>query len=593
MASVTVNPVPAITSVSVTCTPATILANQTSACAATLQGTGNFNTAVTWAASAGSITAAGVFTPPAVTTTTTVTITATSVQDSTKSGMASVTVNPVPITLTFITIPGITVSLGQQIPSADLSQYVRGGVPPFTYSLESQTTPDAINCSLNGPTLESDYAYQGGANTVTVKVIDSQQSSAQTTVAITVNAPIVAAPVYGIGFSPYANGQDPNMGSEISCDQITERMGIIAPYTTWIRSFGATGGLECIGNIAHKFGLKVCMQAWISRDTSANANEMDNLIAYAQNGDADCAIIGSEVLLRNDLPPSQLISYINQFRAAVPGIPVTTADVPLSLLNNPAVVNDCDLVFANPYPYWEGKDLSVAVAYLNAEDALLRNTYPNKEVIVAETGWPSGGNTVDSAVPSLDNAAYYFLDFESWARANKRKTFYFEAFDEAWKAAYEGPQGATWGIFDQYGVMKYGSDVFAGVTVADNWTCAAPPGGDGSPAIQFTSVPSIGSSASLQGQVWHVVTADYYVVVYIHVGVYGWWVKPYAASPLTIINCDGTWTTDIVTGGSDASADQIAAFLIPTSYSPPILLGAASLPADLNANAVASVTVSR
>src|ERR1035438_7995422 len=76
----TVNSVPTITSVSVTCAPSAIVANQTSSCTTTLQGTGNFNNAVTWGASMGSITAVGVFTPPGVTTTTTVTVTATSAQ---------------------------------------------------------------------------------------------------------------------------------------------------------------------------------------------------------------------------------------------------------------------------------------------------------------------------------------------------------------------------------------------------------------------------------------------------------------------------------------------------------------------------------
>ena len=141
--------------------------------------------------------------------------------------------------------------------------------------------------------------------------------------------------------------------------------------------------------------------------------------------------------------------------------------------------------------------------------------------------------------------------------------------------------------------MKYGSDVFAGKTTTDNWTCGAPPGGDGKPTVQFTDVPPKGSTDFLQGQVWHVDPAGFYIVVYIHVGPYGWWVKPYANSPLTLINCDGTWSTNIVTGGSDGSADEIAAFLIPVTYNPPILEGAASLPADLNTYAVASVTANR
>ena len=86
----------AITAVTITCSPATVVSGQTSQCTATVTGTGtNFNTAVSWGASAGSIDANGVFTAQAVTVATMVTITATSIQDSTKNASATVTVTPV------------------------------------------------------------------------------------------------------------------------------------------------------------------------------------------------------------------------------------------------------------------------------------------------------------------------------------------------------------------------------------------------------------------------------------------------------------------------------------------------------------------
>lgn len=79
-----------ITSIAVTCTPSTIGTGATSQCTATVQGTGNFSSTVTWSAAAGTINATGLFTAPA--TAGAATITATSTQDATKSGNASVTV---------------------------------------------------------------------------------------------------------------------------------------------------------------------------------------------------------------------------------------------------------------------------------------------------------------------------------------------------------------------------------------------------------------------------------------------------------------------------------------------------------------------
>jgi hypothetical protein len=83
-----------ITAVSVTCSPADVTADQTSLCSATVSGTGNVSLAVTWSASAGSVSSTGVFTAPPVSSSTSVTVTATSSQDNTKSGSATVIVNP-------------------------------------------------------------------------------------------------------------------------------------------------------------------------------------------------------------------------------------------------------------------------------------------------------------------------------------------------------------------------------------------------------------------------------------------------------------------------------------------------------------------
>lgn len=80
-----------ITSVSVSCTPSSIHPSQTSTCSAAFSGTGNYNNAVTWTATGGSITPGGVFTPSG---TGSATITATSVQDTSKSGSATVTIAP-------------------------------------------------------------------------------------------------------------------------------------------------------------------------------------------------------------------------------------------------------------------------------------------------------------------------------------------------------------------------------------------------------------------------------------------------------------------------------------------------------------------
>jgi hypothetical protein len=83
-----------ITSVTASCSPSTVSSGGTSQCSATVSGTGTFSSAVTWTTTAGTISGSGLLTAPTVTTSLVATVTATSVQDTTKSGTATVTVNP-------------------------------------------------------------------------------------------------------------------------------------------------------------------------------------------------------------------------------------------------------------------------------------------------------------------------------------------------------------------------------------------------------------------------------------------------------------------------------------------------------------------
>lgn len=287
--------------------------------------------------------------------------------------------------------------------------------------------------------------------------------------------------IHGLNFSPYIDGQDPNLGSEISEEQLRERMKIIAPYTNWIRSFGSSRGLEISGRIAHELGLKAALGAWISSDSDENKLQISNLITAANAGEADMLIVGSEVLLRKELSESNLVSYISQVKQEVSDIPIGYADVYGEILSHPSVIDAIDVVLVNYYPYWEGIGINQAVSAIHTWHQQVSSAANGKTVIVSETGYPSDGDQFGDAIPSSDNASLYFLNFVSWARASNISYFYFEAFDETWKAKYEGSQGAYWGVWDKNGNLKQDMiSVFNGEIMVDNWSSSIP-GGPGTP----------------------------------------------------------------------------------------------------------------
>ena len=396
----------------------------------------------------------------------------------------------------------------------------------------------------------------------------------------------------GIDFSPYEEGQSPDSGTQISLEQLRQRMNLMTPYSDWIRTYGCTLGLENAGQVGREFQFKTAIGAWLSSNSSANETEISNLIQAGKQGYVDLAIVGSETQLRGDLSEDQLLEYLARVKRELPGIPVTTADGYLQWVSHRRLFAAVDVVMVNYYPFWEGAALSNAIPTLDGWHRRLESLAGGKPVVVSETGWPSAGNTVGNAVPSAENASYYFLNFVSWALSNQVAYFYFAAFDESWKSVHEGALGAHWGIWDANGAMKTGMQrVFDGESVPDNWSGRAVPGGPGTPTINFVSVPTYGTADNLAGQVLHVPWADYAVAVYIYVS--GWWSKPTYANPLTPIQIDGRWTCDVTTGGFDQNATAFAAYVLPLDYSPPLLGGAGSIPADLENHAVASVYVTR
>jgi exo-beta-1,3-glucanase (GH17 family) len=222
-----------------------------------------------------------------------------------------------------------------------------------------------------------------------------------------------------------------------------------------VRTFSCTDGNERTPRLAHQLGLKTLVGAWLGTDRAKNEVELASAIEVARAGHADILAIGNEVLLRGDLTEAELVDYLGRARAALPGVPISYVDAYYLFTLHPRLVEACDVLSANCYPFWEYCALERALAYMKEMYARVERVAGGRPILISETGWPSAGTPVGEAVPSVDNALRYLLGTLEWTEAAGIPLFYFSAFDEAWKAGAEGDRGVSWGLWDQDGRPKY------------------------------------------------------------------------------------------------------------------------------------------
>jgi putative Ig domain-containing protein/putative glycosyl hydrolase len=164
-------------SVSVSPAIATLVSAGTKQFTATVKNTSN--SAVTWSANQGSVSASGLFTAPAVTINTVVTVTATSVADPTKSTGIAVTVTPKPVSPPLAIISTSLANVTASIPySATLVG--SGGTLPYSWSLFLGSVPTGLSLTSSTGALLGTTNQTGQFN-FTVELTDSSSPAQKVT----------------------------------------------------------------------------------------------------------------------------------------------------------------------------------------------------------------------------------------------------------------------------------------------------------------------------------------------------------------------------------------------------------------------------
>jgi hypothetical protein len=175
-----------VNSVSVQITPAdpSVVAGGRLQFAAVVSNTSN--TAVTWSASAGSVSASGLFTAPTSTSAKSVTVTASSAADSTahSSATATITSSVVPFSIATLTVPSAV-----EATAYSTSLTASGGQTPYQWKLLSGSLPSGLQLNATTGTL-SGSATQAGSFTFSVQSSDAAAHTAQQSLTLDVSTSV-------------------------------------------------------------------------------------------------------------------------------------------------------------------------------------------------------------------------------------------------------------------------------------------------------------------------------------------------------------------------------------------------------------------
>ncbi len=254
--------------------------------------------------------------------------------------------------------------------------------------------------------------------------------------------------IQGVAFSPFYAGQDPMYRKLPTDAQIDADLQLLSGKVTSVRTYSSLLSLGRVPQLAAKHRLKVTVGAWLDRQLSTNNLEVMAAIRLANaHSNVIRLVIGNESILRGDLDADQVAEQLDRVRAAVTQ-PVSTAEPWHVWISHPELASHVDFITVHLLPYWEGIPVEQGLNYVASRVALLQRTFPGKEIVIGEVGWPSDGRTREAAVASTSNEALFLRRFLRLAASEGYIYYLMEAFDQPWKAKYEGAVGAYWGIYN-------------------------------------------------------------------------------------------------------------------------------------------------
>ena len=275
-------------------------------------------------------------------------------------------------------------------------------------------------------------------------------------------APDWKGEIRGLAYSPSGLYSESGKDNDVTDEMIRRDLAQLSKMTGRIRTYTVDYNQDRVPYIAKEFGMKVSLGLWLRGDKTYNEGEIARAIkTIADNpGTIDRVFVGNEAVgVRAELTAREVSDYIKRVKAAIgnPAVQVGTAEVWPTWLTEPELAEGADFVGIHLLPYWEGVSYDKSMEYITSSFDQIAKLYPDKKIVIGETGWPSDGRVKKGSVPSPAFEAAFLRKFFELAERKNYDYYVMEAYDQPWKGAagHEGAVGAFWGMLDADGNAKF------------------------------------------------------------------------------------------------------------------------------------------
>jgi len=282
----------------------------------------------------------------------------------------------------------------------------------------------------------------------------------------------------GICYSGYREGQSPIEGIFPTFNQVYEDLQILEGEFSYIRLYDLTPLTYTVLEVIMKeeIELKVLLGVYLfaeinhknhtifgridakilEENRKLNKKAIQEGIQLAKQY-SDC-IIGISVANEsrsywnvNRVSISSLIEYVKTLKHNL-SIPVTFCEETRHWIEElEELAKQVDFISFHTYPSWNDTPIDKALDYVNKAHFSMKRKYPEKELVITETGWPtkSHGGKMPISWACVNNQKLFLEQLTSWAKDKQLTTFIFEAFDEPWKGGDvpDEPE-KNWGLYD-------------------------------------------------------------------------------------------------------------------------------------------------